>query len=102
MDGRCGEPGLEEPDALDAPGGRGPRYQGIRGRPHRLLPCALSATSGPRRRSKVSAQLAETDHDWSRAVHFYRLALTTAVNDAVMSASLRALLSACGGAYNLR
>ena len=27
------------------------------------------------------AQLAETDHDWSRAVHFYRLALTTAVND---------------------
>jgi hypothetical protein len=43
------------------------------------------------------AQLAETDHDWSRAVHFYRLALTTAVNDAVMSASLRASLSAAEG-----
>jgi hypothetical protein len=43
------------------------------------------------------AQLAETDHDWSRAVHFYRLALTTAVNDAVMSASLRALLRSAEG-----
>jgi tetratricopeptide (TPR) repeat protein len=43
------------------------------------------------------AQLAETDHDWSRAVRFYRLALTTAVNDAVMSASLRASLSAAEG-----
>jgi len=43
------------------------------------------------------AQLAETDHDWSRAIHFYRLALTTAVNDAVMSASLRASLSAAEG-----
>jgi hypothetical protein len=43
------------------------------------------------------AQLAETDHDWSQAVHFYRLALTTVVNDAVMSASLRALLSSAEG-----
>ncbi len=43
------------------------------------------------------ARLAETDHDWSRAIHFYRLALTTAVNDAVMSASLRASLSAAEG-----
>ena len=43
------------------------------------------------------AQLAETDHDWSRAIHFYRLALTTAVNDAVMSASLRASLRVAEG-----
>jgi hypothetical protein len=42
-------------------------------------------------------ELAETDHDWSRAIHFYRLALTTAVNDAVMSASLHASLSAAEG-----
>jgi hypothetical protein len=38
-------------------------------------------------------QLAGIDHDWGQAIHFYRLALTTAVHDEVMSASLRALLS---------
>ncbi len=38
-------------------------------------------------------QLDGIDHDWSGAVHFYRLALTTAVQDVVMSASLRALLT---------
>ena len=38
-------------------------------------------------------QLAGMDHDWGQAVHFYRLALTVAVHDPNMSASLRALLS---------
>jgi hypothetical protein len=38
------------------------------------------------------AQVAGTEHDWSRAVHFYRLALTTAVQDSVLSSSLRGSL----------
>jgi hypothetical protein len=38
------------------------------------------------------AELAGTEHNWTSAVHFYRLALTTAVHDAVMSASLRGAL----------
>jgi hypothetical protein len=38
-------------------------------------------------------QLAGIEHNWSGAVHFYRLALTTAVNDAMMTAGLRELLA---------
>jgi len=38
------------------------------------------------------AELAGTEHNWRSAVHFYRLALTAAVDDAVMSASLRGAL----------
>jgi len=38
-------------------------------------------------------QLAGIDHDWSQAVHFYRLALEAAVRDAAMSTSLRASLN---------
>jgi hypothetical protein len=38
------------------------------------------------------AELAGTEHNWSGAVHFYRLALTTAVDDRAMSASLRGAL----------
>ena len=42
-------------------------------------------------------QLAGIAHNWNEAAHFYRLALTTAVNDAVLSASLHALLSGAEG-----
>jgi hypothetical protein len=38
-------------------------------------------------------QLAGMDHDWSQAVHFYRLALEAAVRDAAMSTSLRVSLN---------
>ena len=38
------------------------------------------------------AELAATEHNWSDAVNFYRLALTTAVRDSALSASLRVSL----------
>jgi hypothetical protein len=38
-------------------------------------------------------QLAGIDHNWNEAVHFYRLALTTAKYDAELAAPLRVLLS---------
>jgi len=38
-------------------------------------------------------QLAGIDHNWNEAVHFYRLALTTAKDDAGLAAPLRVLLS---------
>jgi tetratricopeptide (TPR) repeat protein len=42
-------------------------------------------------------QLAGIAHNWNEAVHFYRLALTTAVNDTNLSASLHTLLSSAQG-----
>jgi hypothetical protein len=38
-------------------------------------------------------QLEGIDHNWNAAVHFYRLALTTAGHDAELAAPLRVLLS---------
>jgi Flp pilus assembly protein TadD len=38
-------------------------------------------------------QLATTSHNWNEAVHYYRLALTTAERDPRLAAPLRVLLS---------